>query len=164
MCRRTEEGWRTVGLPRHKHFVGFFNVPVQAPTRGQHSEKPLHFNRLLRRAWGYGGPILVINSRIPMGHPKCMQIYVYTITHILTPTMLGCFFFHCGTTCAALFWCYCMKYNILNQYKIKLLVINELNFAYMWHIPQSAIFLDAIIFLIVALATNIYHEKHIFGW
>ena len=23
----------TVGLPRHRHFVGFFNVPVLAPTR-----------------------------------------------------------------------------------------------------------------------------------
>ena len=36
MCRRTEEGiGRTVGLPRHRHFVGFFNVPVLAPTRDQ---------------------------------------------------------------------------------------------------------------------------------
>ena len=36
MCRRTEEGiWPTVGLPRHRHFVGFFNVPVLAPTRDQ---------------------------------------------------------------------------------------------------------------------------------
>ena len=23
----------TVGLPRHRHFVGFFNVPGQVPTR-----------------------------------------------------------------------------------------------------------------------------------
>ena len=30
----TKEGvGHTVGLPSHKHFVGFFNVPVQAPTR-----------------------------------------------------------------------------------------------------------------------------------
>ena len=29
ICRRTEEEvGRTVGLPRHRHFVGFFNVPV----------------------------------------------------------------------------------------------------------------------------------------
>ena len=36
MCRRIEEEvGPTVGLPRHRHFVGFFNVPVQAPTRGQ---------------------------------------------------------------------------------------------------------------------------------
>ena len=35
MCRRTEEEviGPTVGLPRHRHFVGFFNVPVLAPTR-----------------------------------------------------------------------------------------------------------------------------------
>ena len=36
MCRRTEEEvGPTVGLPRHRHFVGFFNVPVLAPTRDQ---------------------------------------------------------------------------------------------------------------------------------
>ena len=36
MCRRTEEGiGPTVGLPRHRHFVGFFNVPVLAPTWDQ---------------------------------------------------------------------------------------------------------------------------------
>ena len=35
MCRGTEEEvGLTVGLPRHGYFVGFFNVPVQAPTRG----------------------------------------------------------------------------------------------------------------------------------
>ena len=29
MCRRTEEGiGPTVGLPRHRHSVGFFNLPV----------------------------------------------------------------------------------------------------------------------------------------
>ena len=54
-----------VGPPRHRHFIGFFNVPVQAPTLGQpfysYSEKPPHFGHLLRRAWGYGGPILVLN-------------------------------------------------------------------------------------------------------
>ena len=33
MCRRIEEVEPTVGLPRHRHFVGFFNVPVQTPTR-----------------------------------------------------------------------------------------------------------------------------------
>ena len=44
------------GSQRHKHFVGFFNVPVQAPTRDppfySYSEKPPHFSRLLRHAWG----------------------------------------------------------------------------------------------------------------
>ena len=29
MCRQAEEGWPTVGLPRHRHFVGFFKVSVQ---------------------------------------------------------------------------------------------------------------------------------------
>ena len=34
MCRRTEEKvGRTVGLPCHRHFIEFFNVPVQSPTR-----------------------------------------------------------------------------------------------------------------------------------
>ena len=36
MCRWTEEEvGPMVNLPLHRHFVGFFNVPVQAPTRGQ---------------------------------------------------------------------------------------------------------------------------------
>ena len=44
--RIEEEVEPTIGLPRHRHFVVFFNVPVQAPTRDQpfygHSEKPPH--------------------------------------------------------------------------------------------------------------------------
>ena len=36
MCRRTEEEvGPKVGLPHHRHFVWFFNVPVLAPTRDQ---------------------------------------------------------------------------------------------------------------------------------
>ena len=35
MSRRTEEVGPTVGIPRYLHFVGFSNVQVQAPTRGQ---------------------------------------------------------------------------------------------------------------------------------
>ena len=34
MSRQTEEVGPTVGLPRHRHFAGFFNKPVEAPTRG----------------------------------------------------------------------------------------------------------------------------------
>ena len=35
MCRPTVEVGPTVGFPRHRHFVGFFKVPVQAPIRCQ---------------------------------------------------------------------------------------------------------------------------------
>ena len=35
MCRRIEEVGPTVGLPRHRHYVGFSNVSVLAPTRDQ---------------------------------------------------------------------------------------------------------------------------------
>ena len=46
-----------VGSQRHRHFVGFFNVPVQTPTRGQtfygDSEKPHHFSHFLRHGWEY---------------------------------------------------------------------------------------------------------------
>ena len=59
------------GSQRHRHFVGFFNVPVQAPTRDPpfygFSEKPPHFSRLLRHAWGYGGHILDLTPRVPTG-------------------------------------------------------------------------------------------------
>ena len=57
------------GSNRHRHVVVFFNVSVQAPTQGQpfygYSEKSPHFSRILRRAWGYGGPIVVLHPRIP---------------------------------------------------------------------------------------------------
>ena len=60
MCRLTEEVRSTVGLPRHRHFVGFFKY-IQAPTRGQpfygYSEKPTHLNCLLRSAWGYAAHV-----------------------------------------------------------------------------------------------------------
>ena len=59
----------TVGLPCHKNFVGFFNVPAQAPIRGRpfygYSEKPPHFSRLSRRTLEYEGPILVLHPRVP---------------------------------------------------------------------------------------------------
>ena len=56
MCRQTkEEVGPTVGLPtQFRHFVGFFNVPVQAPTRDHpfYTVIPTHrpFSRLLRHA------------------------------------------------------------------------------------------------------------------
>ena len=54
---------------RHRHVIRFLNVLVQTPTRGEpiygYSEKPPHFSRLLRCAWGYGGPILVLNPVVP---------------------------------------------------------------------------------------------------
>ena len=54
MCRRTEEVvGPAVGVLCHRHFVGFFKVLVQVPTRGQpfncHSEKLPHFSHLLQR-------------------------------------------------------------------------------------------------------------------
>ena len=52
------------GSQRHRYFVGFFNVPVQAPTRGQplygYSKKLSRFRHLLRQWWGCGGHILVL--------------------------------------------------------------------------------------------------------
>ena len=57
------------GSSRHRHVEVFFNVSVQAPTRGQpfygYSEKSPHFSRILRRAWGYGGPIVVLHPKVP---------------------------------------------------------------------------------------------------
>ena len=68
MCRRTEEEFGpkcTVWLPCHRHFVWFFN---HAPKQGQPfngcSEKPPNFSRLLRRVFGYGGPIFVLRKLV----------------------------------------------------------------------------------------------------
>ena len=55
---------------RHRHVVGFFNVPIQAPTHDQpfygYSKKPPHFSRLLQRQWEYGGHILKVAGFIKM--------------------------------------------------------------------------------------------------
>ena len=44
MLRRTKDVGPTVGLPSLRHFVWFFNVPVQVPTQGHpfngYSAKP----------------------------------------------------------------------------------------------------------------------------
>ena len=57
------------GSQRHRHFAGFFNVPVQEPTRDHpfygYSEKPPHFSRLLWHAWWYGGYILNLTPGSP---------------------------------------------------------------------------------------------------
>ena len=58
------------GSQRHRHVVGFFNVPIQAPTHDQpfygYSKKPPHFSRLLQRQWEYGGHILKVAGFIKM--------------------------------------------------------------------------------------------------
>ena len=49
---------------------GHTNVPSQTPTRQpyyDYSEKPLHFSRFLRCAWGYARPILVLKPQGPDG-------------------------------------------------------------------------------------------------
>ena len=53
------------GSQCHRHFAGFFNVPVQAPTRGQpfYTVIPTHrpnYSPFTTR-WGYGGRILDLN-------------------------------------------------------------------------------------------------------
>ena len=66
------------GSQRHIYFVGFFNVPIQAPTRDppfyEYSEKPPHFSRFLRDAWGYGGHILDLNPPPPPPGGKCWSV------------------------------------------------------------------------------------------
>ena len=58
------------GSQRHRHFVRFLNLPVQASTRGNplygDFGKTLHFSRLLRHAWGYGVHVHILTLRYPM--------------------------------------------------------------------------------------------------
>ena len=71
------------GSQSHRHFVGFFNVPVQAPTRGQpfygYSEKPPQFSCLLRHARGYGGHILAFTTGSRWGQNWKLVIYMYKL-------------------------------------------------------------------------------------
>ena len=83
MCRWIEEEvGPTVRLLRHLHFVGFFNMPVQAPIQDQpfnnYSEKPPRFNRLIRHALGYRGPILILNPQVITGDPGSSVVSVST--------------------------------------------------------------------------------------
>ena len=59
------------GSQRHRHFVGFFNVPVLAPTRTtlflRWFRHTAPFSRLLRSRWGYGGHILDLTPRALTG-------------------------------------------------------------------------------------------------
>ena len=91
MCRRIEEVEPTVGSHRHIHFVGFFNVPVQAPTRDPsfygYSEKPPHFSRLLRHAWGYGGHILDLTLGSTRGMATlyyCLKQYLFRKVNMIS--------------------------------------------------------------------------------
>ena len=71
------------------------NVPIKAPTRGKpfygYSEKPTHFSRILRRAWRYGGPIVVLHLRVPTEElqPMCER----TVEQGPSPSLLNLFCF-----------------------------------------------------------------------
>ena len=73
MFRRTEEGiGPTVGLPRHRHFVGFFNVPVPSTDTGPtflygDSDTPPHLVAFYDHAGDTEVHILDINPPGPHG-------------------------------------------------------------------------------------------------
>ena len=96
MYRRTEE---EVGPPSHRHFVGFFNVPVQEPTRTHsfygYSVKPPHFSRLFRCAWGYGGYILIFNPWVPTGTIERKNAH-FALYIMQTFVLCSCLIDHAG--------------------------------------------------------------------
>ena len=60
------------GSQRHRHFVGFFNVPVPSTDTGPtflygDSDTPPHLVALLRSRWGYGGAHSRLNPPGPHG-------------------------------------------------------------------------------------------------
>ena len=95
MCRRTEEevGPR-VGLPRHRHFVGFFNVPVLAPTRNQpflygDSDTPTHLVAFYDHAGDTEVHILDLTPLALTGvefQEKKGEIWLSPLTRTPTPT------------------------------------------------------------------------------
>ena len=64
------------GSQRHRHFIGFFNVPVQAPTRAHpiygYSEKP-PFSRILRHA-GDTEDLFHLKPRGPNGEAEYRNV------------------------------------------------------------------------------------------
>ena len=91
MRRRTEKVCPTVGFQHHGYFVGFFNVPVQAPTRGQiygYSGKPPHlvafYDTLgIRRTYSR------LNPRVPTGVDQC-RYFINVLTICISYTWLKC--------------------------------------------------------------------------
>ena len=81
----------TVGLPRHRHFVGFFNVPAQAPTR---HGPPIQRNRPISSVAfhdAHGGTEDLFSSYTPgspRGHvlQKAVLLSVYMFEVLLTCT------------------------------------------------------------------------------
>ena len=65
MCRRTKEVGPTVGLPRNRHFVGFYNVPVLAPTRNH------PFYTVIPALHSLGIPTLILQSRCHFPSNRC---------------------------------------------------------------------------------------------
>ena len=72
------------GSQRHRHFVGFFNVPVLAPTRDHPfytvipTHRPIYVSRLLRSRWGYGGHILDLTTAVY----QLRRMFKYTLLMI----------------------------------------------------------------------------------
>ena len=71
-AQRCEGGLKKLDLRSGSHAMGIwhvFNEPVQATTR-RHlftvtnipRNRSIHFSRLLRRIWGYKGPIITLNQ------------------------------------------------------------------------------------------------------
>ena len=70
------------GSQRHRHFVWFFNVPVQTPTRGHpfYTVIPTHrpIKSPIKTRWGYGVRTLELNPRRPHGsHATIFLLYMW---------------------------------------------------------------------------------------
>ena len=82
------------GFQRHRHFVGFFEVPVLAPTRDQPLYTLIPTHRLLRTRWGYGGAHSRLNPRALTGVEEedslAENIIVKDIPAVLWPKSIWC--------------------------------------------------------------------------
>ena len=77
----------------------------QGPTFYGYSEKAPHFSRILRRAWGYGGPIVVVHPRVPREELQamCERIVEQGPSPSLLNLVLFCFeCFVCFVLCPCL--------------------------------------------------------------
>ena len=69
------------GFQRHRHFIGLFNVPVQALTRGQPFNTFIPRNRPIESPftthWGYGGHILGGGGRLGYCFTPYQLLWLY---------------------------------------------------------------------------------------
>ena len=74
------------GSKRYRHFAGFFNLPVQGPTRGHPFYTVIQRNRPnespFTTRWGYGGCLIILTPRRPQGGKGKIKYVIHLLSYV----------------------------------------------------------------------------------